>query len=214
MDRGLLKMTALLALATTVVIAVHFIFIDQHVGQAIHLLKGGFWYEAGRALSMLANHQLFNTLLFVGLIWAGIEALGRGLSPFGRGLLFCCLAVAVAMIIGDFIKWFLGRHRPDMLFAHGQYGFSFFAGGYNQHSFPSGHSLRIFSAMTSMSLIWPRARIPLLSLAVLVGVSRVVVFKHYPSDVVAGAFVGIFSALWVWRIMRVKKAEEVQAATK
>ncbi|MBU0517029.1 MAG: phosphatase PAP2 family protein [Proteobacteria bacterium] len=204
MGRGLLKITAVSALATVAVIAALFLFADRSVDLVAHGLKKSFWYEAGQTISLLANHMLFNTLLFIGLVLAGIVALGRGLSPWVRSLLFVCLAVATAMIVGDGLKWFFGRYRPEILFEQGQYGFSFFGQVDSQHSFPSGHTLRIFSAMTAMSLLWPRARIPLLGVAVLVGVSRVVVTRHFPSDVVAGAFIGVFCALWVWRIMRVK----------
>lgn len=206
MGRGLLKITAVSAVATAVLIGGLFLFADRFIDLAAHGLNKSFWYEAGRTVSLLANHNLFSTLLFIGLVLAGGVALGRGLSPWVRSLLFVCLAVALAMIVGDFLKWFFGRYRPEILFGQGRYGFAFFAQAYTQHSFPSGHTLRIFSAMTALSLLWPRARIPLLGVAVLVGVSRVVVTKHFPSDVVAGAFTGIFCALWAWRIMRPRTA--------
>ncbi|RJX36166.1 MAG: phosphatase PAP2 family protein [Desulfarculus sp.] len=212
MDRGLLKTTALAALSTAAAICLLYFFADRAVDLAAHTLKDSAWYAAGKSLSLLADHHLFNVLLFAGFVWAGGAALGRGLSPRVRGILYCCLAVAVAMIVGDFLKWCFGRFRPELLFTQGQYGFSFFADNYNQHSFPSGHTLRIFSAATALSLLWPRARLPLLTLAGLVGVSRVVVTKHFPSDVLAGAFVGLFCALWAWRIMRgdgVDKGQEI-----
>ena len=41
--------------------------------------------------------------------------------------------------------------------------------------------------------------LPLITLAVLIGVSRVVVTDHYPSDILFGAYIGVFSALWVNR---------------
>ena len=36
----------------------------------------------------------------------------------------------------------------------------------------------------------PRLRWPLLALAVLIGMSRVIIGAHYPSDVIAGAAIG------------------------
>lgn len=209
MDRTLLKTTAAWALATAATIIILFLFLDRPVDLAVHALQGAFWRQAGQAVSLLGVHQLFSLLLPAGFLLVGVLALHRGFSPGLRGLLYCCLAVAVAMAVGDALKWLLGRYRPEMLFAHGLYGFSFFADQDSRHSFPSGHTLRIFSAMTALSLLWPRARAGLLSLAVLVGVSRVLVTRHYPSDVLAGAFIGVFSAVWVWRIMRPAAAPTV-----
>ena len=49
------------------------------------------------------------------------------------------------------------------------------------------------------SLLFRRGRIFFIALAVLIGISRVVVTAHYPADVIFGAFIGIFSALWTYR---------------
>jgi membrane-associated phospholipid phosphatase len=205
MGRDLLKITAWSALGTAIVITLLFLFADRPVDLAAHTLKGSFWYQAGKIVSLAANHHLYSILLLIGLVLAGAIALARGLSPWVRSLLFVCLAVVLAMFAGDFLKWLFGRYRPSELFGKHLYGFSFFTYEYLQHSFPSGHTLRIFSAMTALSLVWPRARIFWLAVAVLVGISRVVVTKHFPSDVVAGAFIGIFCALWAWRIMGPRK---------
>jgi membrane-associated phospholipid phosphatase len=37
--------------------------------------------------------------------------------------------------------------------------------------------------------------------AVLIGMSRVAVTAHYPSDVVFGAFIGIFTAVWTYQAL-------------
>lgn len=201
MDRRLLKTTAWTALGTAGLIALLFLFVDRPVDLAAHGLKGSAWYQAAAMVSLLADHQVFNVILFSLFLYLGAAALSRGLTPGQRLALYACLAVAVAMLMGETLKWFFGRYRPEMLFDQGRYGFSFLAHQDSRHSFPSGHNFRIFSALTALSLIWPRSRVWLLSLAAVVGASRVVVTRHYPSDVVAGAFVGIFCALWVWRIM-------------
>jgi len=44
-----------------------------------------------------------------------------------------------------------------------------------------------------------RFTVVFLSLATLIGVSRVAVTAHYPSDVLFGAFIGIFTALWAYK---------------
>ncbi len=63
------------------------------------------------------------------------------------------------------------------------------------HAFPSGHTTAIFAfaAVLALSLRGPPWRWALLTLAVLVGLSRCVVGVHWPLDVFGGAFGGWLS---------------------
>ena len=61
------------------------------------------------------------------------------------------------------------------------------------YSFPSGHTTRAFAAallLTVRTKDW-RWGVPLFAYAILMAVSRVYVGAHWPSDVVAGAILGI-----------------------
>lgn len=202
MDRRLLKITGYTAIGVAVLVALLFMFVDKHVDTAAYTLKGGFWYDLAEVISLIGDHDWYNVWLLIGFFAGGVLALGRGLTPGVRSLLYLCVSVSIAMIIGETLKWFFGRYRPEAHFEHAKYGFAWFESKGIKHSFPSGHTMRLFSAMTALAMIWPRGRVLFLAVAVLVGVSRVVVTRHYPSDIVAGAFVGIFCALWVWSIMR------------
>ncbi|MCF8098411.1 MAG: phosphatase PAP2 family protein [Desulfarculaceae bacterium] len=202
MDRRLLRITGWSALATVLLVAVFFLFLDRPIDTLAHGLRGGALFAVAQFISLSADHDWFNVWLCVGLLGGGALALGRGLTPGVRALLLVCVAVALTMMLGETLKWFFGRYRPVMYFDHDLYGFSWFAAKGKMHSFPSGHTFRIFSAMTALALVWPRARVPLLGFAALVGICRVLVTKHYPSDIIAGAFVGIFCVLWVWSIVQ------------
>lgn len=57
-------------------------------------------------------------------------------------------------------------------------------------SFPSGHTTAAFSIAGAVAVSTQIASLPLWTLAGLVGVSRVYLGHHYPSDVLAGAALG------------------------
>lgn len=64
-------------------------------------------------------------------------------------------------------------------------------------SFPSGHTSGSFALATIISRKYPSLCIPSFILATIVGVSRVYLGRHFPSDVLGGAVVGIGSSLLV-----------------
>jgi undecaprenyl-diphosphatase len=63
------------------------------------------------------------------------------------------------------------------------------------YSFPSGHATVSFACATVLALAVPRLAWPLFALAALISFSRVYVGVHYPSDVLAGAVLGVGIAI-------------------
>ncbi len=58
-------------------------------------------------------------------------------------------------------------------------------------SFPSGDTTTTFAIATVLGSMFPRLHVPLLIVAVIVAIARVLVGSHYPSDVCAGAMLGL-----------------------
>ncbi|WP_338669563.1 phosphatase PAP2 family protein [Pseudodesulfovibrio methanolicus] len=197
-----LTRTGWAALAVGLLIVICYLFVDRPVAEAALTLRDTAWHSVAKGLSQAANHLFFNVLVAGGLVIGSVDGLVNGLTDRSRGLLYLCLAVACAMLVGDVFKEFFGRARPPLLFTKGVYGFFPLAGGDMHSSFPSGHTLRIFSSMTALGLILPRLRVPALALALAVGASRVLALRHYPSDVLFGAFIGVTAAVWGWRLLR------------
>lgn len=69
------------------------------------------------------------------------------------------------------------------------------------YSFPSGHASLTFAVATTVFLHHKRLGIYLYAFALIVALSRIYVGVHYPSDVLAGAAVGIIVSVIVHKIV-------------
>ena len=67
-------------------------------------------------------------------------------------------------------------------------------------SFPSGHTLASFEAAAVLMIRDKRFGVPALVLAILIAFSRLYLYIHFPSDVVAGLLLGVlfgFCGVWI-----------------
>lgn len=105
------------------------------------------------------------------------------------------VAVGVPGLVVTVVKRLIGRARPHL--DSGPLEFWPFGWSAAYASLPSGHGTTSFAAAFAIGALFPRWRVPLWCLAALIGISRVVVGAHFPSDVIAGALVGTLGALAV-----------------
>ena len=106
--------------------------------------------------------------------------------------LFIASSVLIAVCISNGLKYIVNRPRPYIDYPEIQ---KLSVGG--SPSFPSGHTSEAFSVATALSIKYPRWYIiaPAFIWASAVGYSRLHLGVHYPSDVLAGAFIGSSSVL-------------------
>jgi undecaprenyl-diphosphatase len=129
----------------------------------------------------------------LGLVWIAIALAFAVLWRRPALFLTVVAADAVADLLAELGKVIVHRHRP---FEH-QLG-----PPSGTHSFPSGHTATSFACATVLSAFAPRWRVPFFVLATLIGLSRVYNAMHYPTDVLAGAALGVLTALLLLAVAR------------
>ncbi len=139
------------------------------------------------AKTTLDNYtQYFPAVMVYGLNWTGV----KGEHGFKDRTIIYAMSQLIAAAIVTPAKNIIAEERPD---------------GSNRKSFPSGHAATAFSTAQFMYREY-RGNNLLLSLsgypfAIFTGVYRVINNKHWMTDVVAGAGVGILStelAYWLY----------------
>jgi undecaprenyl-diphosphatase len=108
---------------------------------------------------------------------------------------FIFASVAAAGLAVDVLKVAFGRARPPVWLAGDHSGFEFLRYGWKFNSFPSGHTTTSFAAAIAFSALFPQWRGPFFGFAFLIAESRLALDDHYPSDVAAGAALGITIAI-------------------
>ena len=102
---------------------------------------------------------------------------------------FASWTFVIAGVVEFWLKHLVGRPRPDaaamsMLPIGPSYTPNF-------DSFPSGHATSVFAVACAFGYFYPRLRWPLYLLAASISLGRLYLDRHYVSDVLAGAMIGM-----------------------
>jgi membrane-associated phospholipid phosphatase len=135
---------------------------DRYVTTLSNLGEGLGWVAGGAAIALLGGRK------------------GRRAGPATA-----LASLTATYVVQKWVKPVFRRERPPTRGAH--------VVGLRpiDHSFPSGHSASSFAAATALSIYYPKAAPIAFTLAAGVGLSRVHLGVHYPSDAAVGAVVGI-----------------------
>jgi hypothetical protein len=92
-------------------------------------------------------------------------------------------AMAVSEIFVSSLKFIVGRRRPD-----GELDRS-------NSSFPSSHASSAFAFSATLAMHYPELGAKAFETACMVSISRVYLERHYPSDIIGGAAIGVAAAV-------------------
>ena len=165
---------------------------DQSVTAGVHKLAaaGGVMTAFMNFISLLGKGGIFLILLSVALL------LVNKTRRFGTGMIFGLLIGVI--VVNLFLKVWIARPRPyadeagfyyplwDMMGRHME----------SDYSFPSGHTNAAFAAMVPLFILgdkkWSWAAI---LFGILMGISRIYLVVHYPTDVLGGLITGTIAGM-------------------
>lgn len=136
---------------------------------------------------------LISALADSGFIWILLTLILLCTKRWRRAGQASAIALIFMLLLGNIIlKPLIGRTRPfDVNTA-----IQLLIQAPTDFSFPSGHTFASFACAVTLFLEDRRLGIPSLILAVLIAFSRLYLYVHYPTDVLAGLLLGIAAAFF------------------
>ena len=135
---------------------------------------------------------LLSTLGDMGILWIAIGVLLLFSKKYRCGGWQMLIAMLLTFVVGNLIlKNAFDRLRPCQI----DETINLIVKIPHDSSFPSGHTMNGITAALTLIFIDKRMGIPAMILAVGIAFSRMYNFMHFPTDVLAGAVIGIVSAV-------------------
>lgn len=157
-----------------------------------------------------ATDALFPVITYfgeAGLFWIVLSLIMLFFKATRKCAVCALAAIALGFLVGELgLKNIVCRPRPYQVFPQQVQLLISAPGGY---SFPSGHTVSSFAVATVYFCHSKKWGSLALVLAALIGFSRVFLFVHWPTDVLAGVVLGVAAALMtVWLIPKIEKKRQ------
>ncbi len=162
-------------------------------------LQSGFMDVAMPLITLLSEDGIFWMIL------ATILLLFPRQRRTGLGM---WLALAMGLVICNMIlKPLVGRMRPyDFQELYNGVTIKLLIDGLSDNSFPSGHTIAAFEACVALLCGNKKLGVPAVIMAFLVAFSRLYLYVHYPTDVIASIVLGsILAVVGYWLAGKIVK---------
>ncbi len=130
-----------------------------------------------------------------GKIWIGIALILLFIPKHRKtGIFMIAGLITFHIICNSILKDLIGRPRPFMLVPELLNSIPDAVDIPSSYSMPSGHTMMSFVCAEILGKNIPKMKIPAYIMAVLMGLSRIYLLVHYPTDVIVGAILGVLLA--------------------
>ena len=106
------------------------------------------------------------------------------------------ISITISTGIGKVLKVTVTRLRPFIKIPN----LNIRKIGIDKYSFPSGHTTGAFSLAVIIALYFPFWGFITIPLAICVGISRIYIGVHYPTDVIMGIFIGSLCSFLTYKL--------------
>jgi len=173
------------------------------------------WIQANLACGVLDFLMPIITVLGdAGIFWIAAAVILMCFPKYRKAGLSMGVALLIGVVLCNMIlKPLVGRIRPyDYQLQHFGRTIELLVATPHDYSFPSGHTIASFEAAVALTLHHKKLGAAALVLAVLIAFSRMYLYVHYPTDVLASvilgtaiAFLGRYLVEKGWALFQAKK---------
>jgi membrane-associated phospholipid phosphatase len=209
----LLKKIIILTIVTSLLIVCSYFYADKSIVY--------FFYSLGTRKYhwLYMVQQLPELLLMISalLLITAFILKNRNVQQRLRQFLFLVpVSIWIAAFVKSLLKYVCGRYWPETfennnpsLLHDGMYGFHPFHAGVSYSSFPSGHAATIFAFATCIWIIYTRLRWVSVLVSLSVSLALLVLYYHFLSDLIAGAYIGILAGIFVNKLLRLPRTKYI-----
>jgi membrane-associated phospholipid phosphatase len=181
--------------------------VDDPVTGSLQLHSTNWAWHLARFLSQVGDWQY---VLIPGLLCSAF-LFWRGRFEASRLLLLALAAATLTGLGATVIRSVTCRTRPDSTHPQGFYGpwhdSHWIIGKYEFGSFPSGHTATLAGLAVAAWLLDRRLGAAAALFTVAVAWSRLALWRHHFSDVVAAAVFAVFFSPWIFQLMETSTRE-------
>jgi undecaprenyl-diphosphatase len=171
--------------------------VDRAIVNFVKSIEAPKWFD-----EVMRDCTAFGGFFVLSLVTIAVGLYFK-VKRLNHALILLLTSVAGAVVLGSLLKHIFRRDRPDII-EHGSYVMTY--------SFPSGHAMLSASVWLTLAVMLSRLeRSPYLKayfillglfITFVVGISRVWLGVHWPSDVLAGWALGTVWAVACWFLAR------------
>jgi len=164
----------------TIVLIAKIIALDKNLNNYLATFRKSWLLKIIGIVTHLGSSAFWAT------VYAFILLLFQG--PFGPLVVTILVAELIGLMIIIVLRYLTRRERPCPNLSYPTWT------PWNRYSFPSHHAARMFMLTSLVGTNFRESFLFMLSVAVMIGFTRIYLERHYLSDVLVGAMVGGLAA--------------------